>query len=1603
MKKKVFNFAFAIMFFFSLTLCGCVFLFSANKISKVEAASGNWTDNCSSAVITGGGTQNNPYIIDTAVKFAYIAWGINNGYTQWNTAFYKQTANINLSEHNWVPMNTFAGYYDGQGYTLSGLTCDSSLTQFAITKELSGTWINSGFVNVNASIEKDDAVECSALAITATSTSLIGGCYVTGTISAHSTHIWREKFAAGLVVYSNGTIKNCFSTASVSAITTIAGNTRDTVGGGIAAKQNSGTIENCYNIGNIFVRLGRWKVGGIVGWPSNGTIKNCANLRGSCSKRDGAGTQTQNDFYNYYYDDGNNSTTTNCHVVSADTLKSNTNSPLDTWNFSDNTTNRIWGYPAANNEFYNQGYPALRVFYESFTVVFFNDTNTAVVASQTTRYPEYAVQFPAEQTRRGWTFDGWSTEAQNGGTIVGVAGTLSNVIADANYYAHFTINQYTLKVTKSHDEAATLTVDGNVTNSFEQAFDYDTTHTLQISEIHQEFGYVFESWINADTNEVLSTEITFNYTITDSDIHIIAKFIPEKYLLRVYVNDTTMGSCSQATDYLEYKQNVTLTASSKAGYKINGFYGTRTRKSDGTYEYSDLLSSSSTYVVTMPRHELSIYVVFEKAPLTLTVLTYDGNVSSSGVPTNPNMTEISILPNQQNYFVGDKITLSATVNENGQIEFNSTTYIFTHWKIGDFLKDGGDGVDPNNLTFTMPATDTVVYACFISTDAYYAFVDWQNNIVEEGIVSTTATITAPDISKFTRSGYTFNGFFSKSGTPLISVENGEYVSTYTLNGVTERVVFYPKYTKHFDCEIVFSLNNQKTTQYDINPNLSLYFACVSPTGHKFSSKIQDGEKTSINLSNETFVGEWLLNFVTPTYYEAKIFVDGVQNTTGLFDVNILSNQIQIDIMLTKIADKYLYDSTQEQTSTNDVKIIDHYQYVDGVKTYTGVNKELKNHEFAPLSNEQTLTSPYGYENKDIIGTVNWGGLYNFTDANHIEEGANITAKDLGSTVYKLSFSNNYASMYPYNYDWSKETIYSMTDLLYTKPYLDCFHRNDLKTFLLVAYEFATCPWNTLAYDGRSATELEPYLNMVRNEFAELVDNLMLEFMNEQKTFILSNWEADNSFGSYCWDYIEALRGTISDAEVNRRQQLALEFFTAYINARQDGIILGRQKFATRGITSSTVVYGNFEVNAATEEVPWTPNRPRAYSAIIPNTYCDLYSLSDWYSIWTETGNNTEINWDAETDAYTITMFLDNIWHYVKQNRTFLPTSDPNYKPCIWNFGTDANNPIKNLMITEFGSDETKENQRNFHHVKTTITEAINWGIYKITYWEIYTNVTNQTPVGAQPRVEDCQGLWLIRPDGTFSQGFWYMKGMIDGFDYFTNPLKLVYSSHYVDTHGLDWDKYKDTVIWRDDLVDTSKMKSYSKLYSENGDNSDARLNFVDLSAYAQYLDKYTGYFGYDTTGLARFNQEYVDNNLSGIAPSLSGTLTQITYEAKSNRFGFLMYNYNSLSHYVDATTNAPFKNPIVFVMGKNQYGKWERITNTKVEEKLADGNAVWHQTYVSVVTPVGKYSEFRIVFNEELNYNVWDPILTSVFFFKGEMLHQITFWGKNERKTAQEL
>ncbi len=69
----------------------------------------------------GTGTQSDPYLIETAEQL--------NGISSYLAASYKLTADINLSDYNWLPigayMNGFNGNLDGNGFKIKNLTLDT--------------------------------------------------------------------------------------------------------------------------------------------------------------------------------------------------------------------------------------------------------------------------------------------------------------------------------------------------------------------------------------------------------------------------------------------------------------------------------------------------------------------------------------------------------------------------------------------------------------------------------------------------------------------------------------------------------------------------------------------------------------------------------------------------------------------------------------------------------------------------------------------------------------------------------------------------------------------------------------------------------------------------------------------------------------------------------------------------------------------------------------------------------------------------------------------------------------------------------------------------------------------------------------------------------------------------------------------------------------------------------------------------------------------------------------------------------------------------------------------------------------------------------------
>lgn len=97
---------------------------------------------------------------------------------------------------------------------------------------------------------------------------VIEGCCASGTIAVASSD--RAPYAGGIVSYLRGTVKNCYSSVSVS-VTKTGSYVTSQWAGGIVGQLLYGTCQNCYAIGAISVSSGTNK-GGVVGQNSGGTV-----------------------------------------------------------------------------------------------------------------------------------------------------------------------------------------------------------------------------------------------------------------------------------------------------------------------------------------------------------------------------------------------------------------------------------------------------------------------------------------------------------------------------------------------------------------------------------------------------------------------------------------------------------------------------------------------------------------------------------------------------------------------------------------------------------------------------------------------------------------------------------------------------------------------------------------------------------------------------------------------------------------------------------------------------------------------------------------------------------------------------------------------------------------------------------------------------------------------------------------------------------------------------------------------------------------------------------------------------------------------------------
>lgn len=259
----------------------------------------------------GTGTVEDPYLVADEAQLRYIAQAINAD-VNWNGVYFRQTADITLSDDDWLPIGwsiigevngagtticvyPFRGNYDGANYTISGLTIGSedspsNQTTFGLFGLTSGSYVGNEIptgeeqvvelknihlqdVDIHISTRYQNYI--GGLVGSAQNGIYIDNCSVTGEIDVVSTEGIAR--AGGLVAnILRGAVTNSWTDVSVAAKS----ETSHVYGGGLYGGDNRVTTVNCYTLGNVTGDAGnnnKVHIGGIAG-QGGGIHVNCYSL-----------------------------------------------------------------------------------------------------------------------------------------------------------------------------------------------------------------------------------------------------------------------------------------------------------------------------------------------------------------------------------------------------------------------------------------------------------------------------------------------------------------------------------------------------------------------------------------------------------------------------------------------------------------------------------------------------------------------------------------------------------------------------------------------------------------------------------------------------------------------------------------------------------------------------------------------------------------------------------------------------------------------------------------------------------------------------------------------------------------------------------------------------------------------------------------------------------------------------------------------------------------------------------------------------------------------------------------------------------------------------
>ncbi len=196
-----------------------------------------WDGTIATEFAGGTGTKNDPYLISTGDELAYLAQLTMLDASQTSGKYYKLTSDIVLNEdvltedyrlngtpeHNWIPIgdpeNTsanypsadFAGDFDGNGYTISGLYCNTEYHMAGLFGSVSGSVHD--LAVIDSYVYGGNFTGIIVGSTNQNANTSIARCYAEGFVGTFGTSVCYSGVVAGHVYY--GTMQHCYANGRV--------------------------------------------------------------------------------------------------------------------------------------------------------------------------------------------------------------------------------------------------------------------------------------------------------------------------------------------------------------------------------------------------------------------------------------------------------------------------------------------------------------------------------------------------------------------------------------------------------------------------------------------------------------------------------------------------------------------------------------------------------------------------------------------------------------------------------------------------------------------------------------------------------------------------------------------------------------------------------------------------------------------------------------------------------------------------------------------------------------------------------------------------------------------------------------------------------------------------------------------------------------------------------------------------------------------------------------------------------------------------------------------------------------------------------------------